>query len=137
LGLAFAAGLAGASAEMTSTVAIGSLASWVGALSAPLASTESSEGLPETLAVGAVDSAALAIGAAEIGAAEIGAAEIGAAGIGAGATGAGMGATGAGADGGDAAGCEAADFTPRRSASRDQLDFLPESVIRLYASYLS
>jgi hypothetical protein len=132
LGLAFAAGLAGASAEMTSTAAIGSLASWVGALSAPLASTESSEGLPETLAAGAVASAALAIGAAEIGAAGIGAA-----GIGAGATGAGMGATGAGADGGDAAGCEAADFTPRRSASRDQLDFLPESVIRLYASYLS
>jgi hypothetical protein len=122
---------------MTSTAATDSLASWVGALSAPLASTESSEGLPETLPVGAVDSAALAIGAAETGAGATGAGATGAGATGAGATGAGMGATGAGADGGDAAGCEAADFTPRRSASRDQLDFLPESVIRLYASYLS
>jgi len=33
------------------------------------------------------------------------------------------------------AGCGAADFTPSRSASSDQLDFFPESVIRLCASY--
>ncbi|MFM7072617.1 MAG: hypothetical protein ACKO38_12585, partial [Planctomycetota bacterium] len=146
---AFAAGLGGASAEITSTLPLGAVASdppvvSLTASSSPAFGVSEGEASAAGRATGSaaawrpVDELTVAWGAGSSAAggvlAEVLAEEV------AGLSGAVVGAAGgvAGWIAGCVAGCcVAVDFTPRRSASSDQLDFFPESVIRLYASYLS